>query len=101
MLSYEVSKARDCLRGESPQVTEPQEESADGKAVHTGREAYKKPKGAVRQVSHEPAATGRERRTAETILNILQDRGKRQLPRDDVYRQLYHPDMSLRSYARL
>ena len=40
-------------------------------------------------------------RTAETILNIIQDRGKRTLPLDDVYRQLYNPDMYLRSYARL
>src|SRR2546430_7128321 len=39
--------------------------------------------------------------TAESYLNIIQDRGKRQLPLDDVYRQLYNPDMSLRSYARL
>jgi group II intron reverse transcriptase/maturase len=40
-------------------------------------------------------------RTAETILNIIQDRGKRQLPLDDVYRQLYNPDMYLRAYARI
>ena len=40
-------------------------------------------------------------RTAETILNIIQDRGKRKLPLDDVYRQLYNPDMYLRAYARL
>jgi retron-type reverse transcriptase len=40
-------------------------------------------------------------RTAETILNIIQDRGKRQLPLDDVYRQLYNPAMYLRAYARL
>ena len=33
----------------------------------------------------------REMRTAETILNIIQDRGKRQLPLDDVYRQLSNP----------
>src|SRR5712692_7846706 len=43
----------------------------------------------------------REMRTAETILNIIQDRGKRGLPLDDVYRQLYNPDMFLRAYARL
>ncbi len=43
----------------------------------------------------------REMRTAETILNIIQDRGKRRLPLDDVYRQLYNPDMSLRSYTKL
>lgn len=40
-------------------------------------------------------------RTAETILNIIQDRGKRGLPLDDVYRQLYNPDMYLRAYAKL
>src|SRR2546430_9235505 len=39
--------------------------------------------------------------TAETILNIIQDRGKRQLPLDDVYRQLFNPAMYLRSYAIL
>ena len=43
----------------------------------------------------------REMRTAETILNIIQDRGKRGLPLDDVYRQLYNPDMYLRAYAKL
>jgi group II intron reverse transcriptase/maturase len=43
----------------------------------------------------------REMRTAETILNINQDRGKRRLPLDDVYRQLYNPDMYLRSYTKL
>jgi retron-type reverse transcriptase len=40
-------------------------------------------------------------RRAETLLNIIQDRGKRGLPLDDVYRQLYNPDMYLRAYARL
>src|SRR6266436_2069589 len=39
--------------------------------------------------------------TAESYLNIIQDRGKRKLPLDDVYRQLYNPDMYLRSYAKL
>jgi len=43
----------------------------------------------------------REMRTAETILNIIQDRGKRRLPLEDVYRQLYNPDMYLRAYAKL
>ena len=40
-------------------------------------------------------------RTAETILNIIQDRGMRKLPLDDVYRQLYNPDFYLRSYAKM
>ena len=53
------------------------------------------------QVSHVKDAEVREMRTAETILNIIQDRGKRGLPLDDVYRQLYNPDMYLRAYAKL
>ena len=40
-------------------------------------------------------------RTAETILNIIQDRGTRKLPLDDVYRQMFNPDMYLRAYAKL
>ncbi len=100
MLSYAVSTARACLRGERSQVTEPQEESADGKAVHTGSEEYKQPKGEGRQVAQGKDAPVRERRTADTLLTILHDRGTRQLPLDDVDRPLYTPDRSLRSYAR-
>jgi group II intron reverse transcriptase/maturase len=55
----------------------------------------------VRQVSHGKDVKVREMRTAETILNIIQDRGKRKLPLDDVYRQLYNPDLYLRAYAKL
>jgi group II intron reverse transcriptase/maturase len=40
-------------------------------------------------------------RTAETILNIIQDRGKRRLPLDDVYRQMFNPDMYLQAYTKL
>lgn len=40
-------------------------------------------------------------RTADTILNIIQDRGYRRLPLDDVYRQMFNPNMYLRSYAKL
>lgn len=40
-------------------------------------------------------------RTAETILNIIQDRGTRGLPLDEVYRQLYNPTLYLRAYARI
>jgi len=54
-------------------VTEPQEESADGKAVYMGPEESKEPKGEVRQVAHGRDVKVRERRTAETILNIIQD----------------------------
>ena len=39
--------------------------------------------------------------TAESYLNIIQDRGKRKLLLDDVYRQLFNPDMYLRAYTKL
>jgi len=40
-------------------------------------------------------------RTAETVLGIIQERGKRGLPLEDIYRQLYNPNLYLRAYARL
>jgi len=48
--------------------------------VYTGTEESKQPNGEVRQVSHVRDAKVREMRTADTLLNIIQDRGKRQLP---------------------
>jgi hypothetical protein len=43
----------------------------------------------------------REMRNAETILNIIRDRGQRGLPIEDLYRQLFNPDLYLRAYAKL
>jgi len=40
-------------------------------------------------------------RRAETVLSIIQDRGRRGLPVEDLYRQLYNPDLYLRAYAKL
>jgi group II intron reverse transcriptase/maturase len=40
-------------------------------------------------------------RMAETVLSIIHERGKRGLPLEDIYRQLYNPDLYLRAYARL
>jgi group II intron reverse transcriptase/maturase len=40
-------------------------------------------------------------RTAETVLSIIQERGRRELPLEDIYRQLYNPNLYLRAYARL
>jgi group II intron reverse transcriptase/maturase len=40
-------------------------------------------------------------RTAEAILAIIQDRGKRNLKLEGVYRQLYNPELYLRAYGRL
>jgi group II intron reverse transcriptase/maturase len=43
----------------------------------------------------------REMRNAETVLAVIRDRGKRGLPLEDVYRQLYNPDLYLRAYGRI
>ena len=40
-------------------------------------------------------------RTAETILDIIRDRGRRGLPLEDVYRQLYNPKLYLAAYAKV
>ena len=40
-------------------------------------------------------------RNAETVLGIIHERGKRGLPIEDVYRQLYNPDLYLRAYSRI
>ena len=43
----------------------------------------------------------REMRTAETVLNIIRERGQRGLQVKNVYRLLYNPDLYLRAYAKL
>jgi group II intron reverse transcriptase/maturase len=40
-------------------------------------------------------------RTAETILGVIHSRGKRKLPLEDVYRQLYNRNLYLSAYAKL
>ena len=40
-------------------------------------------------------------RTAETVLNVIRDRGERGLPLEDIYRQLYNRELYLRAYSRL
>jgi group II intron reverse transcriptase/maturase len=42
-----------------------------------------------------------EMATAENLLTVYSDRGKRELPLEDVYRQLYKPDLYLRAYGRI
>jgi hypothetical protein len=37
----------------------------------------------------------REMRNAATVLGIIRERGKQGLPLEDVYRQLYNPDLYL------
>ena len=38
---------------------------------------------------------------AETVLNGIQDRGRRALPIERIYRHLYNPDLFLRAYGRI
>src|SRR5260221_13365832 len=40
-------------------------------------------------------------RTSENVFGMLQDRGKRGLPVEDLYRQLYNPHLYLRAYGRI
>ena len=40
-------------------------------------------------------------RNAETVLNVIRDRGERGLPLEDIYRQLYNRELYLRAYGRL
>jgi group II intron reverse transcriptase/maturase len=40
-------------------------------------------------------------RNAATILGIIHERGKQGLPLDDVYRQLYNPQLYLHAYGRI
>src|SRR5712692_8916246 len=40
-------------------------------------------------------------RNAEQVVAIIRERGKRGLPLEDIYRQLYNPDLYLRAYGRL
>ncbi|GHP00649.1 hypothetical protein KSF_106960 [Reticulibacter mediterranei] len=40
-------------------------------------------------------------RLAETVLSIIQERGKQGLPLEDIYRQLYNPGLYLMAYGRL
>ena len=42
-----------------------------------------------------------EMRDADTVLGIIHERGKKGLPLDDIYRQLYNPMLYLRAYAKI
>ncbi len=42
-----------------------------------------------------------EMQSAETVLSILQERGKRRLPLTRLYRQLFNPQLFLLAYGRL
>jgi retron-type reverse transcriptase len=72
-----------------------------GKPSTRAQRRARSPRAKGSRFPHGKDAKVRETRTAETILTLIQDRGKRQLPLDDVSRPLSPPDLSLRSYAKL
>jgi hypothetical protein len=39
--------------------------------------------------------------SAETVLGVLRDRGRRGLPLDELYRQLFNPQLYLMAYGRI
>ena len=39
--------------------------------------------------------------SAETVLGVLRERGKRGLPLDEIYRQLFNPALYLLAYGRI
>jgi group II intron reverse transcriptase/maturase len=57
--------------------------------------------GEGRQVSRNPCGEVREMRNAATILGIIHARGQHGLPLEDVYRQLYNPQLYLHAYGRI
>jgi hypothetical protein len=38
---------------------------------------------------------------AETVLNVLRERGRRGLPCNELYRQLFNPNLYLLAYGRI
>ena len=40
-------------------------------------------------------------RNAETVLGVIRERGKQHQPVDDLYRQLFNPDLYRRAYGRI
>ena len=39
--------------------------------------------------------------SAETVLDVLRERGRRGLPLDELYRQLFNPQLYLLAYGRI
>src|SRR5260370_4956074 len=43
----------------------------------------------------------REMRNAETVLGVISERGRRRLPLEDIYRQMFSRDLFLSAYGRI
>src|SRR5262249_39480450 len=76
------------------------EAQGDGAAIVLSARESRVP-GEGRQVSRDPNSQVREMRNAETILGIIHERGRQGSPLDDVYRQLYNPQLFLHAYGRI
>ena len=51
--------------------------------------------------SDHPDVKVREMRNAETVLGVISERGRRRLPLEDIYRQLFNRDLYLCAYGRI
>src|SRR5713101_2441549 len=54
-----------------------------------------------RQGRPQAAATVRVMRTAQAVLEVIRERGRRGLPLEDVYRQLFNPSLYLLAYGKI
>ena len=64
-----------------------------------GRES--RPQGEGAQVIGHDNRKVCEMQNAETVLGVLRERGRRGLPCDELYRQMFNPHLYLRAYGRL
>src|SRR5882757_9979638 len=72
-----------------------------GVTSHQGvRESRTQGEGAQVIWTHEPQEV-RVMRSAETVLGVLRERGRRGLPLERLYRQLFNPQLYLLAYGRL
>ena len=39
--------------------------------------------------------------SAETVLGVLRERGRRNLPCEEIYRQMFNPQLYLMAYGRI
>src|SRR5439155_22966969 len=92
-------RTRDRLRGASP----------GRRSAHSSRESNDSPRRAGkpptgRRGTGDWISDHREvcvMQSAETVLDILRERGRRGLPLDELYRQMFNPQLYLVAYGRL
>jgi group II intron reverse transcriptase/maturase len=65
-----------------------------------GRESRPQGQGA-QEIGHRQHREVCEMQSAETVLGVLRDRGRRGLPLNELYRQLFNPQLYLLAYGRI